>query len=61
MVAFTMLPRSRPYAQLLPIRNYTTRQGLNTNSINAILRDSRGMLWVGTYNGPNLYDGARFL
>lgn len=56
-----MLPRSRPYAQLLPIRNYTTRQGLNTNSINAILRDSRGMLWVGTYNGPNLYDGARFL
>ncbi|HVS94955.1 MAG TPA: two-component regulator propeller domain-containing protein [Puia sp.] len=48
-------------AQLLPIRNYTTREGLNANSINAILRDSRGMLWVGTYNGVNWYDGERFL
>lgn len=56
-----MLPCGHLYAQLLPIRNYTTRQGLNTNSINAILRDSRGMLWIGTYNGLNLYDGARFL
>jgi ligand-binding sensor domain-containing protein/signal transduction histidine kinase len=48
-------------AQLLPIRNYTTREGLNANSINAILRDSKGMLWVGTYNGVNWYDGERFL
>ncbi|HEY4060452.1 MAG TPA: two-component regulator propeller domain-containing protein [Puia sp.] len=47
--------------QLLPIRNYTTREGLNTNSISAILRDSRGILWVGTYNGVNWYDGERFL
>ena len=48
-------------AQLLPIRNYTTRDGLNANSINAILRDSKGMLWVGTFNGVNWYDGTRFL
>jgi ligand-binding sensor domain-containing protein/signal transduction histidine kinase len=48
-------------AQLLPIRNYTTRDGLNANSINAVLRDSKGMLWVGTYNGVNWYDGTRFL
>lgn len=49
------------HAQLLPIRNYTTREGLNANSINTILRDTKGMLWVGTYNGVNWYDGARFL
>ena len=61
LVAFTLLPCGNTHAQLLPIRNYTTRQGLNANSIEAILRDSRGMLWVGTYNGLNLYDGARFL
>jgi len=48
-------------AQLLPIRNYTTREGLNAGSINAILRDSKGMLWVGTYNGVNWYDGTRFI
>src|SRR5579871_929916 len=46
--------------QLLPIRNYTMREGLNASSISALLRDSKGMLWVGTYNGVNLYDGQRF-
>ena len=58
-----LLPLITPaptHAQLLPIRNYTTREGLNTNSISAILRDSRGILWVGTYNGVNWYDGDRF-
>jgi ligand-binding sensor domain-containing protein len=48
-------------AQLLPIRNYTMKEGLNANAIYAILRDSRGMLWVGTYNGVNWYDGSRFI
>jgi ligand-binding sensor domain-containing protein/signal transduction histidine kinase len=46
--------------QVLPVRNYGTREGLNSGSINAVLRDSRGMLWVGTNNGVNLYDGSRF-
>jgi ligand-binding sensor domain-containing protein len=47
-------------AQVLPIRNYGIREGLNAGSISAVLRDSRGLLWVGTYNGVNLYDGSRF-
>ena len=47
-------------AQVLPIRNYGIREGLNAGSISAVLRDSRGLLWVGTYNGVNLYDGNRF-
>jgi ligand-binding sensor domain-containing protein len=51
----------RVCGQLLPIRDYTTREGLNANTVTAILRDSRGLLWVGTYNGVNWYDGARFL
>src|SRR5882757_679168 len=58
LLSLTTLPVS---AQLLPIRNYTTREGLNTNSIGLLLRDSRGILWVGTYNGVNWYDGARFI
>jgi signal transduction histidine kinase/ligand-binding sensor domain-containing protein len=48
-------------AQLLPIRNYTVKEGLNANAIYAILRDSKGVLWVGTYNGVNWYDGSRFI
>ena len=47
-------------AQVLPVRNYGTREGLNAGSISAVLRDSQGMLWVGTYNGVNWYDGSRF-
>jgi len=47
-------------AQVLPIRSYGIREGLNANPISAVMRDSRGMLWVGTYNGVNLYDGSRF-
>ncbi|HVU97632.1 MAG TPA: two-component regulator propeller domain-containing protein [Puia sp.] len=51
---------SAVHAQVLPVRNYGTREGLNAASISAVLRDSRGMLWVGTYNGVNWYDGSRF-
>jgi ligand-binding sensor domain-containing protein/two-component sensor histidine kinase len=57
-----VLAGSRPVrAQLLPIRNYTTKEGLNANGIYAILRDAKGVLWVGTYNGVNWYDGSRFI
>ncbi|HVU54919.1 MAG TPA: two-component regulator propeller domain-containing protein, partial [Puia sp.] len=47
-------------AQLLPIRNYTIKEGLSSNNIYAVLRDTRGILWVGTNNGVNCYDGDRF-
>ena len=52
--------RSAARAQVLPVRTYGIREGLNAGSISAVLRDSRGLLWVGTYNGVNLYDGSRF-
>ncbi|HXB93088.1 MAG TPA: two-component regulator propeller domain-containing protein [Puia sp.] len=60
-LALLILAYTAAGAQLLPIRTYTTREGLNTSNISALLRDSRGILWVGTYNGVNWYDGARFL
>ena len=33
---------------------------MSYNIVNCFLKDSRGMLWVGTYNGLNKYDGAHF-
>lgn len=36
------------------------RDGLRFNQCNTLLKDSRGLLWVGTYNGLNLYDGVNF-
>jgi ligand-binding sensor domain-containing protein len=34
--------------------------GLSYGIINCFLKDSRGLLWIGTYNGLNRYDGAHF-
>lgn len=34
--------------------------GLSDNIINCFLKDSRGILWIGTYNGFNRFDGTNF-
>ena len=41
-------------------RNLTTADGLSSNQINAIYRDSRGFLWVGTEEGLDRYDAYDF-
>ncbi len=33
---------------------------MSYNIINCFLKDSKGMLWIGTYNGLNKYYGAHF-
>jgi ligand-binding sensor domain-containing protein/two-component sensor histidine kinase len=44
----------------LPIRIYTTADGLAQNAINRIVRDSRGFLWFCTDDGLSRYDGYTF-
>ncbi len=39
---------------------YDGRDGLNGNDISAVAKDSRGMMWIGTFNGLNIYDGYTF-
>ena len=34
-----------------------TEEGLSNNSINSIVKDDQGFLWIGTENGLNRYDG----
>ena len=36
---------------------FSTEQGLSQNSIVRILQDSRGFLWICTFDGLNRYDG----
>lgn len=38
----------------------TQSNGLSYNLVNGFLKDSKGMLWISTYNGLNKYDGAHF-
>ncbi|WP_162903213.1 ligand-binding sensor domain-containing protein [Taibaiella koreensis] len=39
---------------------YDGRDGLNGNDINVVEKDSRGLMWIGTHNGLNIYDGYTF-
>src|SRR5499427_527835 len=47
-------------AERLPIRTYSTADGLPHNVINKIVRDSRGFLWFCTAGGLSRFDGYTF-
>src|SRR2546428_3340928 len=44
----------------LPLKPYTTADGLPHNEINKIVRDSRGFLWFCTADGLSRFDGYTF-
>jgi PAS domain S-box-containing protein len=41
--------------------NLSVAQGLSQSSVNCLLQDSLGFLWIGTQDGLNRYDGNGFL
>lgn len=47
-------------AQLMPFKNYGIKDGLSDNNVQAVIRDDRGLLWVGTDFGIYWFDGAHF-
>lgn len=48
------------YAERLPIKAYTTVDGLAHNEVTRIVRDSRGFLWFCTADGLSRFDGYGF-
>jgi ligand-binding sensor domain-containing protein len=48
------------YSQRVIFRNYTVNDGLVANTVRRIFQDSKGFLWIGTYEGLSKYDGYRF-
>lgn len=48
------------HAQRLAVRNYSVAHGLAHNHVQAIHQDSRGYLWVATFEGLSRFDGYRF-
>ena len=48
------------WGERLPIRTYTTTDGLGSSAVLHILSDSRGFLWFATRNGLSRFDGSQF-
>jgi signal transduction histidine kinase/ligand-binding sensor domain-containing protein len=47
-------------ASELPLRSFTTADGLADNRVHRIVSDSRGLLWMCTGGGISRFDGANF-
>src|ERR1700682_4467480 len=60
LVLLLILVPSLARAERLPLRTYTTADGLAHNVINRIVRDSRGFLWFCTEEGLSRFDGYTF-
>ena len=44
----------------IKVNSYNLEDGLSHNQIRWLHKDSRGMMWIGTANGINRYDGKSF-
>src|SRR6478609_2128807 len=55
-----LLAAAPVHAERLPIRTYTTADGLAHNEIHRIVKDSRGFLWFCTRDGLSRFDGYAF-
>ena len=49
--------RGNGQSPLLNFKHITDEQGLSNTSVEVIVQDSRGFIWIGTRNGLNRYDG----
>nr|MBI1228477.1 response regulator [Cytophagales bacterium] len=41
-------------------QRFSIQEGLSHNSVLCMIQDSRGFLWIGTYDGLNRFDGYQF-
>ncbi len=52
---------SSAWAERLPVRIFTSADGLGSSFVNYLMRDSRGFLWFATRDGLSRFDGSRFI
>ncbi len=60
LAAALSCPAAPVLAQRLPIKTYTTADGLAHERVHSILADSRGFLWFCTAQGLSRFDGHSF-
>ena len=61
LLCFLVVFATTAFAEQLPVRSYTSADGLGSSFVNALMRDSRGFLWVCTRDGLSRFDGSRFV
>lgn len=59
-LALLFLP-AQVRAEKLPLRRFTTADGLPSNTVYCVKRDSQGFLWFCTAEGLSRFDGLRFV
>ncbi|MFD1629847.1 hybrid sensor histidine kinase/response regulator transcription factor [Pseudopedobacter beijingensis] len=57
---FCGLPFSTLQAQSLLFEHLTVKDGLSQSTVNSIYQDESGMMWIGTKDGLNKYNGNEF-
>ena len=62
LVCFTVGLLCLAVGQQIDIKftSLTTKEGLSSNSVNAIIKDRYGLLWFATQDGLNKFDGTNF-
>src|SRR5580765_371601 len=48
-------------SERLPLKIYTSADGLGSSFIDFLMRDSRGFMWFCTRDGLSRFDGSRFV
>lgn len=57
-ITFLFLIVNLTYAQnRQDVKNYTIEDGLSQNSVNCLFQSSDGIIWIGTQDGLNIFDG----
>ena len=52
---------SESFAKRLPVKIYTSADGLGSSFVDYLVRDSRGFMWFCTRDGLSRFDGSRFV
>ena len=58
---FILLFSFQVFAEQLPVKIYTSADGLGSGFVNTITRDSRGFMWFCTRDGLSRFDGTHFI
>jgi signal transduction histidine kinase/ligand-binding sensor domain-containing protein len=52
--------KAQEFNNLYDYRNYSTKQGISSNTVTSVVQDFKGYLWFGTDEGLNRFDGYAF-